>query len=241
MIKELIASRRVLAIIGAMAVSPTPLLAQVPSAIPSDQYSSRQAALGSGLPFRGPIELPEVVPASAYRTSEDGAPSSTRPDQRARTDASKPATKGNTERKQLDVDTLTGPLTSAPTLFGKMQLSSAFDRSFQQSEAGSDASSIDMRLEPGTESVQVAKPFCWVAPSFYHQPLYFEQPYLERFGAGPRRALQPWSAGLAFYSRVPLLPMAMFKAPPKSRDYTLGYRRPGDCVSDVPLLTGQGR
>lgn len=130
-------------------------------------------------------------------------------------------------KKQLEVASLIGPLPPSRALFGKMQLTSAFEEDLQ-----------NQATEVENGPAKTHSTFCWVAPNFYHQPLYFEQPYLERFGAGPHRALQPWSAGLAFYSRIPLLPVSLLKHPPDSRDYTLGYRRPGDCVTDVPLVTG---
>lgn len=130
-------------------------------------------------------------------------------------------------RKQLEVGSLVGPLTPTANLLGKLQLTSAFEKDLR-----GQATEVE-KAPANTHST-----FCWVAPNLYHQPLYFEQPYLERFGVGPHRALQPWSTGMAFYGRIPLLPISLLKHPPTSRDYTLGYRRPGDCVTDVPLVTG---
>ncbi len=129
------------------------------------------------------------------------------------------------EPKKLNVATLVGPMESAPELFSKMRLMSSYDENATHESA---------QL---SEQVPAAYSFCWAAPNFYHQPLYFEQAYLERFGAGRHRAIQPFSSGLAFYSRFPLLPVMLLKEPLYSREYTLGYRRPGDRVTHVPLFS----
>lgn len=141
--------------------------------------------------------------------------------------------------KQLKVDSLIGPMPAAPTLLGKLNLSSAYDESLQADQVRSDeANSHEANNDEAIAGIDgppfgdggylTAQTFCWTAPNFYHQPLYFEQPNLERFGVGPRRVLQPWSSALAFYGRLPLLPAAMLKNPPRSREYTLGYPRPGE-------------
>ena len=130
--------------------------------------------------------------------------------------------------RKLEVSSLIGPMPAAPAMFSKLRLHSAFSETLNHAE--STTAVVPQPLG------QANQQFTWAAPNFYHQPLYFEQPYLERFGAGPHRALQPWTSALGFYSRIPLLPFAMLKQPPTSRDYTLGYKRPGDCVNEVPLV-----
>lgn len=71
--------------------------------------------------------------------------------------------------------------------------------------------------------------FCWDAPAFCHQPLYFEEVNLERYGYGPRyvRVLQPVLSGAHFFATVPALPYKMAADPPWDCAYTLGHYRPG--------------
>ena len=56
---------------------------------------------------------------------------------------------------------------------------------------------------------------CWYQynHAFYHQPLYFEDPNLERCG-WDACCLQPAISGAKFYAAVGLLPLKMLKSPP---------------------------
>ncbi len=70
----------------------------------------------------------------------------------------------------------------------------------------------------------------WAAPKFYHKPLYFEEPNLERYGqhvGGP--LFQSTVSAAHFFGRIPLLPYMIGKDSPCSCDYTLGRYRPGNC------------
>lgn len=82
------------------------------------------------------------------------------------------------------------------------------------------------------------QPICylWDAPALRHQPLYFEEVNLERYGyrwplVG---AAQPVCSALHFYGTLPLLPYKMWSEPYNERIYTLGHYRPG---SPVPYQT----
>ena len=68
----------------------------------------------------------------------------------------------------------------------------------------------------------------WTAHRFRHNPLYFEEANLERYG-NQLRAQNLMSAA-HFFTSAALLPYKMGQSPPHSCDYTLGYHRPGDCV-----------
>lgn len=71
--------------------------------------------------------------------------------------------------------------------------------------------------------------YFWEAPAFVHQPLYFQEVNLERYGYN-WGVLQPFVSGAWFYVKIPLLPYMMTVHPPCECVYTLGYYRPGSCV-----------
>jgi len=80
----------------------------------------------------------------------------------------------------------------------------------------------------------------WTASNLCHNPLYFEQPSLERYGhtIGP---LQPVLSGAQFLVTIPYLPMLAAIDPPNECQYSLGYYRPGSCAprkwSPIPYST----
>ena len=84
----------------------------------------------------------------------------------------------------------------------------------------------DQRLEGGWGDQM----FNWSATQFCHQPLYFEEVNLERYGYGCRPCVQPLVSGAHFFLTVPALPYKMVVNPPRECVYTLGYYRPGDRV-----------
>jgi hypothetical protein len=78
------------------------------------------------------------------------------------------------------------------------------------------------------------RPFCWAAPGFYHQPLYFEQINVERYGhhvcCGPcSDCAQSVVSAAHFFAAMPLLPYKIGADPCCERQYTLGHYRPGSC------------
>lgn len=84
----------------------------------------------------------------------------------------------------------------------------------------------DRRLEGGWGDQM----FQWSATQFCHQPLYFEEVNLERYGYQCNPVLQPLVSGAHFFLTVPALPYKMTVNPPRECVYTLGYYRPGDRV-----------
>ncbi|MCA9015841.1 MAG: hypothetical protein KDA77_10960 [Planctomycetaceae bacterium] len=68
----------------------------------------------------------------------------------------------------------------------------------------------------------------WEAPGVAYNPLYFEEPYLERYGYN-YGALQPFISAGRFFGRIPALPYMMGAYPMDECRYPLGYARPGDC------------
>ncbi|MEQ8838057.1 MAG: hypothetical protein RID07_14725, partial [Lacipirellulaceae bacterium] len=71
----------------------------------------------------------------------------------------------------------------------------------------------------------------WAAPQFHHQPLYFEQPMLERHGHYVHgNCVHSVLSAAHFFGSIPLLPYKIGAHPPLSCDYTLGHWRPGNCT-----------
>jgi hypothetical protein len=78
------------------------------------------------------------------------------------------------------------------------------------------------------------QPFSWSAPGFSHQPLYFEQVNVERYGHHvPCRVCgdcaQSAVCAAHFFATVPWLPYELGADPCRERQYTLGHYRPGSC------------
>lgn len=73
--------------------------------------------------------------------------------------------------------------------------------------------------------------FCyqWDATCFCHQPLYFEEINLERYGYGCDCCLQPAASAAHFFGTIPALPYCMAVECPGDCIYTLGHYRPGSC------------
>ena len=69
----------------------------------------------------------------------------------------------------------------------------------------------------------------WEAPDIRHNPLYFEDIGLERYGQDAG-LLQPVMSGVHFFGGVHNLPLHAMVKPPFSCDYPLGHYRPGNCV-----------
>jgi hypothetical protein len=68
----------------------------------------------------------------------------------------------------------------------------------------------------------------WASPNFHSNPLYFEQPNLERYGIY-RPGLADIGSAAHFFVTIPLLPYKIVSEPPRCCAYTLGHYRPGSC------------
>lgn len=79
----------------------------------------------------------------------------------------------------------------------------------------------------------------WRPTELAHQPLYFDDVPLERYGQTVSPALQPVISGARFFGTLPILPYKTGLNGPWERVSTLGYYRPGSpapCVRQtVPL------
>ena len=69
--------------------------------------------------------------------------------------------------------------------------------------------------------------YSWEASAVAHNPLYFEDVNLERYGY-TRGFLQPLISGGRFFTTVVFLPYKIVAHPPGELIYPLGYARPGD-------------
>jgi hypothetical protein len=69
----------------------------------------------------------------------------------------------------------------------------------------------------------------WDSPAFCHNPLYFEQVNLERYGIGYNRPVNAIVSGSRFFIDASLLPIRILQTPHNSCSCTLGYLRPGNC------------
>jgi len=75
----------------------------------------------------------------------------------------------------------------------------------------------------------------WEATCFCHQPLYFEETNLERYGyqcgerccSGCECCLQPAASAFHFFGMIPVLPYCMAMDCPGNCNYTLGHYRTG--------------
>ncbi len=72
--------------------------------------------------------------------------------------------------------------------------------------------------------------FAWTAASTCHNPLYFEEEQLERYGHSWGNVKQTAVSAIQFFSTVPLLPYYMGVYPPNECIYDLGQYRPGSCA-----------
>lgn len=70
----------------------------------------------------------------------------------------------------------------------------------------------------------------WAPTNLYHYPLYFEDPSLERYGHTYHPLVQPFASTGRFAVQVAGLPYQMALKPVNSREYDLGYYRPGECA-----------
>ena len=76
--------------------------------------------------------------------------------------------------------------------------------------------------------------FNWAASELYHQPLYWEDALLERYGQTHHPLVQPWLSGAHFFATFPIIPYKIGLDRTHDRIYTLGYYRPG---SPTPCLS----
>lgn len=127
----------------------------------------------------------------------------------------------------LNTQSMIGPLNSPERMFSRLDIDDGLREVAALASSGPRADSHDYLWMP--------TPYTWISPVFYHQPLYFEQPNLERYGLGRARVVQPLLSSVHFFGSIPLVPYKTLTHHPRERVYTLGQGRPGNCV---PLQRG---
>lgn len=97
-------------------------------------------------------------------------------------------------------------------------------------EASQLPSDYDSRLDKGEYVARKSSPAVlqWAPTNFYHYPLYFEDPALERYGHTYHPIVQPFVSTGRFAGQLVGLPYQMVLNPVHSRQYALGYYRPGE-------------
>jgi hypothetical protein len=75
-----------------------------------------------------------------------------------------------------------------------------------------------------------ASVFSWEASNLWYNPLYFEDPQLERYGHTHHELIQPFVSTGRFGAQLLGLPYQMTIDPLHKRMYPLGWYRPGDCA-----------
>lgn len=68
----------------------------------------------------------------------------------------------------------------------------------------------------------------WAPSNFWHYPLYFEDPALERYGHTYHPIVQPFASTGRFATQLVGLPYQMALHPVCEKQYALGYYRPGE-------------
>ena len=88
------------------------------------------------------------------------------------------------------------------------------------------------KLDQGEYIARQASPAVlqWAPTNLYYHPLYFEDPSLERYGHTYHPVVQPFASAGRFATQLVGLPYQMALHPVHSREYALGYYRPGECA-----------
>ena len=89
---------------------------------------------------------------------------------------------------------------------------------------------IQLSSGPFEPRVFPASTYTWQASNIFYQPLYFEDPDLERYGHAYPFFIQPIVSSVRFATQAVGLPYQMTIDPPCCRVYPLGFYRPGECA-----------
>jgi hypothetical protein len=172
----------------------------------------------------------ETVPRTAARTEDDlidaSAPAlgpSEDPD------AAQPAPEP--EEEPQDVPMPKNPVSRRPRPIG--QISPTYDTSIDQdirAFAKEQAEQYGVEFSKGTYPPRAfpGLVYQWEPSNFYHYPLYFEDPALERYGHTYGDCLQPIASLARFGGQLVMLPYFMTLDPICTPAYTLGWYRPGE-------------
>lgn len=127
--------------------------------------------------------------------------------------------------KTYSVADMTGPLADQATLLSGLTAPSPYQNAVLVDSMQSRMNIGEAGVFPWNNSS-----YAWAATGFYHNPLYFEQENLERYGTGAPRWAQPTLSAAHFFATIPLLPYKIGSQGICENVYTLGHYRPGDCT-----------
>jgi hypothetical protein len=163
----------------------------------------------------------EETPAKVVPTDNTNTGTTTEPKE----DPEKQLTPSEKEAaKRISLETILGPLQSQKELFGNLKINKP-----AVPESDNATSIVRMEILPdGSHAAWQGDVYSWTSPGFFHNPLYFEQVNLERYGNGSHRLVQPWVSGIHFLGTIPIIPYRMGCEAWDERVYSLGHYRPGD-------------
>ena len=153
----------------------------------------------------------------------EDVPSSKDDDSDASSESAKTA-KNSKKPEKFNTDSMIGPMSNTQKLFSMLEVQDQFQGYAEPVNAGRTRD-----LDSPMHAPYTLENYTWISPVFYHKPLYFEQPNLERYGQGTYRFLQPAASSIHFFGTIPLLPYKVLTQHPCEKHYTLGNRRPGNC------------
>ncbi|MEO2036249.1 MAG: hypothetical protein ABGZ35_29600 [Planctomycetaceae bacterium] len=82
--------------------------------------------------------------------------------------------------------------------------------------------------EPVSRTIGTPMLLQWQASNLWYHPLYFEDPALERYGHTYSPLMQTLASTGRFVGQAATLPYHATLRPPNSREYPLGWYRPGE-------------
>ena len=85
-------------------------------------------------------------------------------------------------------------------------------------------------LPVGFSRMSVSKMVHWNAAQVTHNPLYYEDPMLERHGHSRWGYFEPFASAARFYSKLAIKPYLIALQHPHDCVYALGDYRPGSCA-----------
>lgn len=205
-----------------LTVLEAPILESQPTTAPQRTISG-QAATDHLVDFNDQRVLSQTVSSQSSQKSQSLWSDT---DESKQAESNQTATtQPETKKLKFNVASYTGPLSDAGQLFAASKVDSEFRNkaivtTLFEREQGS------AMLPPWENRI-----YTWSAPHFYHQPLYFQQINLERYGVGSRPLVSPIHTAAHFYGSMALWPAKMIWNWPTESVYSLGHQRPGDCVN----------
>jgi hypothetical protein len=177
-------------------------------------------------PTLGPPQLPNFAKLSPAAFVFDNTESTVVVAQDVTTSKDdKPIANSDGATEMLSVEKMVGPLDSQEKIFGNLKIDPV---SLPAVAADPNDQRLDT-LPDGSKAAWQGDVYSWSAPAFYHNPLYFEQVNLERYGQGTYSCLQPAASGAMFFATIPVLPYKIGVQHWNERVHTLGHYRPGNC------------